>query len=558
MIRSSHAAFLARVTVLALGATLVAACADTPTGTRLSPRNAGPLLDVSGEASRLSWYPNSIKYRDAGQKPATGRSGSATLTARALVDKGGTTQLEVTTGETLDALITPPGTLDHVQLKAFDPLGVHMWTTNDKPSAGGYVSYTLATLGRGSAVQVQANVRGIDAKRTDVVTIRETVKRRPDLAVRDVMIPERTVLGVPTRIAAVIQELNGDVGARADCEIRVDGVLMAAAHGMWVDAGDAVSCVFGVPFAQPGTRRVEIVASRVAPGDYDAANNVEVREIHVDETAVGFQFFAGARDVIESRSFREVFTSAYGPDETGFSQTFSDARNGDVKWVRQDAQMSGTLNRELPFPILGFSFFHSTDEKEIARMTYDISATQLTDDHIARMSCGNRIDMLPANLGLLASSVCSGVHKVGNAEIPFTSFFHHRFTTEVTYQAVTQNIEQTVVRPDGQREESKWTFNFLLDRPRSQPPYGTDYTIGVQFIAPFPTGAVAYSQTAVIPMRAVTYRLADVPYTCSDWEQPPYQRGQICSEITNWVSEGVEGFTNGVGIAQPMGVASSP
>lgn len=61
------------------------------------------------KASRPALVSNGIKYRVNGLQPATGRSGSASLTARALLGKDGTTLVEATTGE-LDSAATPPAT----------------------------------------------------------------------------------------------------------------------------------------------------------------------------------------------------------------------------------------------------------------------------------------------------------------------------------------------------------------------------------------------------------------------------------------------------------------
>src|SRR5438552_9857718 len=60
--------------------------------------------------------PNSQKYQDNGLKNATGRSGVASLTGRALLGKDGNTFLELTTGD-LDNPAAAPGKLSKVQLK---------------------------------------------------------------------------------------------------------------------------------------------------------------------------------------------------------------------------------------------------------------------------------------------------------------------------------------------------------------------------------------------------------------------------------------------------------
>jgi len=59
------------------------------------------------------FHPNTQKYSDAGAKPVTGRSGSASLEARALLASDGTADIEVSTGS-LDAGTSIPLTAEAV------------------------------------------------------------------------------------------------------------------------------------------------------------------------------------------------------------------------------------------------------------------------------------------------------------------------------------------------------------------------------------------------------------------------------------------------------------
>ena len=68
-------------------------------------------------ASRPQAFHNAVKYRDAGVKPATGRSGSAAIEVRALRGRS-ETSIEVTTGH-FDPAAAPAGKLDKVQVKLF-------------------------------------------------------------------------------------------------------------------------------------------------------------------------------------------------------------------------------------------------------------------------------------------------------------------------------------------------------------------------------------------------------------------------------------------------------
>ena len=118
--------------------------------------------------------PNDIKYRDTSAPHATGRDGNVAIEARALLGSDQKTTLEVTTGS-LENQPAGPGNIDKVQVKIGD-----LTINHNNLTAGGYYAETLDGLQRGDTLQVQANVSGIDG-RTAVVTVDETVKKRPDL-----------------------------------------------------------------------------------------------------------------------------------------------------------------------------------------------------------------------------------------------------------------------------------------------------------------------------------------------------------------------------------------
>src|SRR5437763_3795012 len=118
--RSRQMPIVRSVSAMACAAVLTSACTDT------TPLALRPNLTRSITASMMSpvaarSHPNSEKYRDSGFQPATGRSGSASVSTRALLDKTGTTDVDVTTG-TFDGS-PAPGTLGMVQVKAFTPSG---------------------------------------------------------------------------------------------------------------------------------------------------------------------------------------------------------------------------------------------------------------------------------------------------------------------------------------------------------------------------------------------------------------------------------------------------
>ncbi len=222
---------------------------------------------------------NSVKYKDAGVKPAVGRSGSASLEVRALLARAGSTQVEASTGSLEGG--TSPGQIEKVQLKMF--IGDMPTSNYNKLTGGGYWTESYTSLARGNEIQVQANVTGIDPKRTDVVTVKAAVALRPDITVSSVAGPRESPPNAPVTFTATVSEINGDVGARSDCVLSIDGGEVDRADGIWVDAGGTVTCQFTYVFGTPGTYAVAVTASNVVPSDWDLANNTASASITVLE-----------------------------------------------------------------------------------------------------------------------------------------------------------------------------------------------------------------------------------------------------------------------------------
>src|SRR4029077_15988046 len=111
---------------------------------------AWSVTNVPGNAISSSKH-----YRTSGVGNATGRAGSATMTARALLGKDGSTTVEVPTG-TLDSSATPPGSFGKVQYKPFDSNGNALFAQNFTPlsNAGGYYSFVSPSLHRAEQIQL--------------------------------------------------------------------------------------------------------------------------------------------------------------------------------------------------------------------------------------------------------------------------------------------------------------------------------------------------------------------------------------------------------------------
>src|SRR5260370_1728506 len=217
---------------------------------------------------------SSKHYRESGVGNATGRAGSANMTARALLGKDGNSTVELTTG-VLDSSTTPPGSFAKVQFKPFTAAGNPLFPQNFTPltPTTGYHNFTWPSLHRAEQIQLQGNITGIDRNRTDVVTVVETVKLRPDLTVQGLMFPSSAFVNHAVNISANIVELNGDASATTACMLAIDGINVDQLNNVFVDAGGSVSCAFAYTFTVTGSHTIQVTAANVLPADWDTSNN---------------------------------------------------------------------------------------------------------------------------------------------------------------------------------------------------------------------------------------------------------------------------------------------
>jgi hypothetical protein len=281
-------------------------------------------------------HPNSEKYRDTGYHPATARGGSSVVSARALLDKAGTTDVEVTTGTFDDG--AAPGTLRRVQVKAFTPSG-KLAFTNDYAGGSASATFPYTTLPHGTALQLQTVVDGIDVARSDVDTLATAVYFRPDLVASRLDAPAGAPVGAAVNLEGLITERNGEIGARADCVLYVDGTAADRASGIWVDAGGTVACSMTHLFTEARTYSLELRVENVRPGDFDDTNNSVTTSISIaqpsDFTAYDFQAWA----VTDSGWWHAVST---------LTQWDGTVQTWDQIYTRQGTSQFASLNGIIP------------------------------------------------------------------------------------------------------------------------------------------------------------------------------------------------------------------
>lgn len=272
-------------------------CQETPTSDfDLTSKQTSSTLGQTGTNNGKKDVPpglikNSVRYADNSMPSASGRDGAVTVTARAMIDVDGNTDLEITTGD-LDDIASAPGTLTKLQIKALDLENPNndepIWVDNqNRLSDGGYFKTNYSGLSRGQQLFVHSNVKGI-IRGTAVVFMNETIKARPDIQVSEVGAnTDEATVGEAVTIYASIAELNADLGATTSCVLYADGELIDFANDVWVDAGDMVTCQFETTFETSGQKNIVVKAENVNPGDYDNSNNDAYFELNVVEPSVG-------------------------------------------------------------------------------------------------------------------------------------------------------------------------------------------------------------------------------------------------------------------------------
>lgn len=495
---SSPRAFSMRA-FAALALVASAACSDN--GTSPLARAEAP----QANASRAAGYLHTGKYRDSGAPHATGRSGSARLEARAIVGADGVVRLLVTTGSVSDPE-NAPGELARVQLKAFGADGEPLWTENHQRfTTGGSYEFRLPGLARGARVQVQANVRGIDRRRTDVVTITESVKRAPSLDVR-LDPPSRVIVGSPAVISASVSETGGDAGAYAACVLYVDGVEVDRIARVWVDAGDVVSCAFTHTFRQPGTHEVEVRM------EADGANQALVGPLPSASTRVdainanpapSYTASAVERTVAVENRWDEFWTR---PD--GMTRRH-EQRTGDATRT-QTVSVVGSVARAAAFPMA----VTMTVESDAAHwVTETWPALEAAAPDSDGRSCASRFTPEQGSHFYL----CSTGQGIDGA----TTFGYTRFSGTVTYHSVVFGRMWDAVTST----ETLWSWNDVYETYGGGGQHrvmGSEIRVGLEM-----TDAVGPIRvTAAIPLRSFDTQEATAPYTCRE-ERPYWLNGGV-------------------------------
>lgn len=490
--------------------------------------SAGLAVSLPAWASgKPTLHKSSQHYKEVPSSAAIGRSGSATLSVRALIGHDKITVMELTTGS-LDSTAPAPGSLGKVQLKTFDCSDHVRSTRNFNDLSGATAQLKFTDMARGEPFQVQANERGIDGARTDVVTVRGTVKLRPDLTVQRVTLPSTAAVNTPVNVSAEITERNGDTAATADCVLSVDETEVDRAKGIWVNAGRTVSCAFVHTFNTSGNHTVTVSVAKVSPADDDGTNNSASAAISIIEPS-HFKYAASVRSYDYQSSSSSSSTYAYdnGSSTSGSDFSYTSQSNG----TTQQVAFSGQLDTAVAFP-LSVNMSEASDGAQALAVNFaNITADWTSESNGSTQACASRYD--DASYAYLF--VCS----TSSQTAPQTSVNYSRYAGDVTY--FSSQFSNNWWRDDstGDTSDCPWTYN--SDYTASQ---GVKVPVGKTFAitAKVTSGDASFSAKADI--QPVPYQLSDgAPYSCDDYSTGS-SIDKTCSQWSN-TQTGVAGQTTG-------------
>jgi gamma-glutamyltranspeptidase / glutathione hydrolase len=197
-----------------------------------------------------------------------------TLSARALLGPAGT---DVYVTVSRDAEPTP-ALFDKVKLKARPLATGEVQTRNffDVPAPGGVATLHLDGLVRAQRVEVSAHVK--DGPQNNLET-EAFVRRRPDLVVRDVIVPSDVTRRQTFDVRIVVAEADDDTGATAVVTLS-DGITELGQQLVSVGAGAQTDVAFGISLPTHGHHQLRATISGADPFESDATNNVGTADLY--------------------------------------------------------------------------------------------------------------------------------------------------------------------------------------------------------------------------------------------------------------------------------------
>ena len=519
---------------------LTSACTGEPTAPP-GGLHTNPVLGARGDGLFVS---NRQKYADAGAHPVTGRSGSATMSAMAILSSDGSAQLQLVAGgwsgwtrdRRMGTELSSGARLNRAQIKVSDPAGSHLYTETHFIDAQ-TASIRVPGLVRGGRVQVQGIIVGADRRRVGVVTTDVPAVLKPDLAVTALQVEPRVHPNTPVSIVGVVQERNGDLGAWADCVLYVDGAERDRAHGIWIDANGAASCLFTQSFASAGSRNLEVRVENVAPGDYQPGNNSASRAIEVEPltTPSPFQFQAGFNDARNVSVTVQEGSWASTDGLRGGESVYTDSADART----QQSYLSARMTRPVQFPLTELSArqFTSIEDVHSTRL-FDVAADWTVDYDAGTLSCVSRVED-DATFGRAWVNVCTYTVPSGTDGVEptgWTSIQYERYAGDVTYAS--REHGRFWNRTTGVEDYYSWNSSDPTTSHNRMVRYEQDYSFAAEIIEGGRTSALS----AAVPLTPFAVS-GEYPPTCRTVGDA-YITDTSCTS-SRYSETGVSGFAEG-------------
>lgn len=507
----------------------------------------GPEMGRSGNDNNRShsrYYSNRERYRNRGRGHGYGRWNDIEVEGMSVLGADRITRLTLTTG-TLDPLTAGRGDITKVQVKAYSPEGSKLYTSNfNHLNPAGIQKVSLRDLTVGSLLYIRVHVRGArahetncgcrgrghddddrgrgssrgrdrdrdrddsrwdrrdrgddddcdDDPRTDVVTLVDTVKAAAALNV-DINLPPSTVVGAPTVITGTVSEVNGDVGTRADCQLWINGKLVDTAQGIWVDAGDAVSCAFTYTFTNTGNQTVEV---RVSGDGGNGQNPILVAD--GGTVSVGSPIATAWSAEAEDRTVNNTTVLDYTwwrPD--GSHKEYSNTETTATR--SQTINVQGTISRAVVFPL--------------GSITLSVASTGTTWEDESWTALASVLDALGRPCATKDIPDHGAMFFVCRGLQGGTSWGYQRFAGRVTYHSV--GFSRTFDVRDNFDEYYTWNDEYTTSESGGRL---RDFTGGVSLRLTITDAGGTSTFNPVIPMTPFSNQISTTARTCE--ETSPY------------------------------------
>jgi hypothetical protein len=209
----------------------------------------------------------------------------AGFNARGLLNRDGSTDFAAGFGS-LDDPTLGSDQITNITIRVFDASSGHLAFVDHMATGSVQSIYTwiLDNVQHGQPFEIQALIRS--AGTPQPVVFRDYVRFRPDLRIgpdHGIVDPmrggivdplhffitwDRPVVGVPTLVATLINEINHDVSALTSCVLKVDGAVVDHADAVWVSAGGQTPCAFVYTFTSLNLHQVSVELQNIVPSPY--------------------------------------------------------------------------------------------------------------------------------------------------------------------------------------------------------------------------------------------------------------------------------------------------